>query len=72
MRIPHKLLKSLSDATGFSVTYLSDIAATRKRPGRTRAMTLEKAAKKINADVPAILWLYGSSTEIKTALSRPA
>ena len=68
-RLPSGVLKKLSAATGLKVNYLCDLAADRKRPGRKRALELESACKEIGTDVPAILWLYGKSSEIKAALS---
>ncbi len=70
MRLPYGVLKSLAKETGFTVRYLSDLAAIRKRPGRKRAPLLEDACKKLGLNVPAMLWLYGTTEEIKRALSR--
>jgi hypothetical protein len=64
MRINHGVLKELSTKTGKSLSLISDIAATRKRPGRNMAETLAKAS-----GVNEIIWLYGTADEIKQALN---
>ena len=69
MRLPNGTLTSLARETGIDKTSLCDLAATRKRPGRGRAKALERAARKIGRRVPAVLWLYGTSSEIKAALT---
>jgi hypothetical protein len=69
MRLSKGVLQNLHEQTKISVPALSDYAATRKRPGRKRALDLEKACKDLGYDVPAIVWLYDSSEEIKSRLS---
>lgn len=69
MRLPYGILKSMAKESGFTARYLSDLAATQKRPGRNRALKLEEACRRLGLDVPAMLWLYGAKEEIKRALS---
>ena len=68
-RLPHNLLKRLSDQTGMSVSYLSSLAGTHMRPGRQKALILQNGAAAIGKHVPAMLWLYGTADEIRAALS---
>lgn len=68
MRLPKGLLKKLEDETGIANTKFCDYAATRIRPGRKRALVLETACRNLGIDVPAIVWLYGSSDEIKSRI----
>ncbi len=63
IRMPHGSLKKLAEATGDRPSYLCDMIATRKRPGRKKAKQLEKIS-----NVSKITWLYGSSVEIKKEL----
>ena len=65
MRLPKGLLKKLEYETGIANTKFCDYAATRIRPGRKRALILETACRNLGIDVPAMIWLYGSSREIK-------
>ena len=69
MRLSKGILQKLHEHTEISVSALSDYAATRKRPGRKRALDLENACRQIGRDVPAVVWLYESSREIKSRLS---
>jgi transcriptional regulator with XRE-family HTH domain len=69
MRLPHGFLKKITEITGFSKSYLSDLAAGRKRPGRKRSLLLEEACTAMSLNVPAELWLFGTSFEIKSALT---
>lgn len=62
-KLPNNILSRLSEKTGISVTKLSDYAATRTRPSRKRFPKLEKAS-----GVDAVVWLFGTSDEIKSAL----
>ena len=66
MRLPHGKLKALSEKSGIERTKLSAYANTHLRPGRKRALHLEKIL-----GVGALLWLYGTSQEIKEALISP-
>ncbi|MDM8523273.1 hypothetical protein QUF80_07870 [Desulfococcaceae bacterium HSG8] len=68
MKLPWGTLTPLVEKSGLPPQYLSDLVATRKRPGRKRAKFLEEATKEIGREVPVLLWLYGSSVEIKSAL----
>ena len=69
-RIKNGTLKQLSEITGIKVSYLSDLAATRRRPSWMKARELEKAAAEIGLEVLATTWIEGSEAEIKQALSR--
>jgi hypothetical protein len=69
MRLRNGILTKLSNETGFTTKYLSALVSTKIRPGRARALYLETAAINIGRAIPAMLWLYGSSDEIKNALS---
>lgn len=69
MKLPRGTLKKLESKTGISPQRLSDYAAARIRPGRKRALDLENACRQIGRDVPAVVWLYESSREIKSRLS---
>ncbi len=64
MRLQHGTLKSLSEKTGLPVTKLSDYAAARARPGRSRALFLEG-----KTGIDAAKWVFGSADEIKSALN---
>jgi hypothetical protein len=61
-------LKPLIEASGFHKTYISNLVAARVRPGRERALELEKAAREIGRNIPAPLWLFGSRDELRAAL----
>lgn len=67
-RLPRGTLTKLSEKTGIGPSYLSDIIATSKRPGRKKALTLEKAAAELGKEIPAVMWLYGSRTELRQAV----
>jgi len=62
-RLPYGFWTGISSDTGISVQELSDYASTRKRPGRERAMVLERAT-----GIDAKVWLYGTAQEINGAL----
>jgi hypothetical protein len=64
MRIKHGVLKEISIKTGKSIPFLSDLASARKRAGRKMAKILAEAS-----NVSEVIWLYGSSDEIKKALN---
>ncbi len=68
-KLPYGALRPLVKKTGMSVSYISDLIATRKRPGRERAKVLETAAKEMGKDIPATLWLYGTKTELRSAVA---
>ena len=70
MRLKNGTLTKLSKITRLPIQVLSDYAGTSKRPGRVRAVMLEKSAKKIGAEIPAILWLYGTAKQIKAELNK--
>lgn len=65
MRLPRGSLTKLETSSGISNIKLCDYIATRVRPGRKRALELEAACRNLGIDVPAMIWLYGSSDEIK-------
>lgn len=69
MKLPKGTLQKLSSITGISTPRLCDYAATRLRPGRKRALVLESKCKEAGIDIPAIMWLYGASDEIKERLT---
>lgn len=69
MKLPSGTLIALGTETGLRPQYLCDLIATRRRPGRKRALLLEAACKKVGYAVSATTWLYGSSEEIKSALT---
>lgn len=64
MRLKHKLLKKMNEITGYNVSYLCDLIATRKRPGSKRALELENLT-----GVHHDLWLYHPSEDIKRELN---
>ena len=64
MRINNGVLKKLSQDMNLSLSYLSDVAATRKRPGRIMSKRLEKYS-----GIEATVWLFGSADQIKAALN---
>lgn len=66
MRLPKGSLTGLTSKTGISNTRLCDYISTRTRPGRKRALELEEAGRELGVDIPATLWLYGTSEEIKS------
>lgn len=68
MRLPYGVLKKLSEETGLKTNYLSNLVATRDRPGRQRAIELEEACKRLGWDVPKELWMFGTSEQIKAAI----
>lgn len=68
MRLQKGTLKKLSKATGISNTRLCDYAATRGRPRPDRARQLESACLELGIDIPAHVWLLGTSAEIKGRL----
>lgn len=70
-RLPRGTLIPLIEKTGLPKQYLSDIVATRRRPGRKRAKFLEHAAREIGLDIPAAVWLFGSTADIRSALLNP-
>lgn len=63
-RLPSGVLTKVQEKTGISIQKLSDYAATRERPGRERSLLLEQAT-----GIPASVWLFSSSAEIKAALA---
>ena len=65
-------LTKLSSETGYSRSYLCDLAAGRKRAGRKRALVLEEACQNIGIKANKELWIFGTSDEIKSALSNMA
>lgn len=69
MRLPKGTLTKLAEATDLNNNYLCDLVSTRSRPGRTRSIELEEACKKIGLDVPRTTWLFGTTNEIKKALT---
>lgn len=68
-RLPSGTLKPLCNIANISIQYLSDIAATRKRPGRKTALKLEAAARELGKNIPASMWLFGSKTDLRTAIT---
>ncbi len=68
-RLPSGTLKPISTAAGISTQYLSDIAATRKRPGREVALRLEAAAKQHGKKIPAALWIFGTKEQLRSAVA---
>jgi hypothetical protein len=71
-RLPKGTLTKLSEISGLDAAYLSDLANTTKRPGRERALLLEKHCTKLGLDISATDWLFGSSNKIKAALENNA
>ena len=70
MRLKNGTLIKLSEKTKLPIQVLSDYAGTSKRPGRIRAILLEKSAKKIGVNIPAVMWLYGTEKQIKAELNK--
>jgi len=68
LRLPKGSLICLEKETDIPKTQLCDYIAGRKRPGRERALSLEKACRKLGFDVSAMVWLYGTSDEIKSGI----
>jgi len=68
-RLPRGILIPLAEKSGIRREIISDLIATRRRPGRERAKVLETAAKEMGKDIPATLWLYGTKTELRTAVA---
>lgn len=68
--IQRGILKKLSTETGYSRSYLSDLASGRRRAGRKRAAVLEEACQNLGASVNKELWVFGTSDEITEALSK--
>jgi len=69
LRLKRNALQPLSDMTGIDAKVLSEYASARIRPGAQRSFELEDACKKIGINIPARLWVMGSASEIKAALS---
>ena len=67
MRLPKGKLKELSEKTNIRSTKISAYVCTHNRPGRKRAKYLEKIL-----GVDAVLWLYGTSDQIKKAIIEAA
>lgn len=70
-RLPSGTLKPWTEKTGWPSQYLSDLISTRKRPGRKRAKYLELLSRELGFDIPAAVWLFGSATDIRSALLNP-
>jgi hypothetical protein len=68
MRLKKGTLQRLSALTGISKPRLCDYTATRVRPRPNRARELESVCQKLGIDIPAHIWLLGSSSEIKGRL----
>lgn len=68
-RLPKGTLVELSQKTGIKTNYLCDLIATRKRPGRKRALFLSAAAGELGKDIPPEKWLYGTRRELMSALA---
>lgn len=69
MRLPKGTLTKLAEITGIHHRVLSDYVSTRIRPGSHRALLLELSCKKIGLDVSLRLWIFGTSDELKAALT---
>ena len=68
-RINQGVLKTLSEVSGVAVTYLSDIASIRKRPGRKTALLISISARSIGINIPPEILIYGGAYEIKKRLN---
>lgn len=62
-KLPDGTLKHASELTGLPSRYLGDLASTRRRPGRKRAVILER-----QTGIPAAVWLLGGADEIRRRL----
>ena len=63
MRLKPGTLIELSKRTDIDTVRLSAYAATRLRPSRKRAIHLENTT-----GIPAPLWMFGTSKDIKQAI----
>ncbi len=68
MRLPKGALTLLASKTGLRASYLSDLVCAIRRPSRKRAVFLENVCRDIYIDIDAMMWLYGSSKNIKAAI----
>ena len=69
MKLRRGTLVKLSKATGIDITSLCAYAAGRVRPRPDRARKLEAVCQELGVDVPAAVWVLGSSDQIKGRLS---
>ena len=69
MRLKRGTLTKISKVSGITNTHLCNYAATRVRPRPDRARQLESACLEAGYDVPAHVWLLGTSNEIKGRLN---
>ena len=70
MRLQDGTLQKLQKITGISKSNLCDYIANRRYPSRKRAIELGEACKKLGLAVTKEKWMFGTSKEIKSALSK--
>ena len=66
--IPRKIVKQISEESGYPDTYISDLLSGRKKAGRKRAPVLGEACRNIGINAPKELWVFGTLEEIKKSL----
>ncbi len=69
MRLPKGTLVKIHKITGISTPNLSEYIANKRFPSRSRAIELGKACAKLGFDVPKETWMFGTTQEIKAALT---
>ena len=71
MKLPRGVLIALSEKSEkkYKVQYLCDVIAKRKKISAARAEALGELCRKLELNVPKELWMFGTSEQLKTALS---